>query len=106
MLANYDTFHDLLKEMNSPKAGRSRNLLTERSVNIYSDMGDYVHEGDIITLTGELVGFDSIEVTLQWQFDNGTSWVDVPGANKPTHSFVATPETVDYSWRLSVVIDE
>lgn len=81
-------------------------LLSERSVNIYSDMGDVVREGDIITLTGELVGFGNAEVELQWQFDNGMTWTDVPGANRVTHAFVATAETIDYSWRLSVnVVD-
>lgn len=102
MLANYDLFQEMLQDINSPKAGRVRSAQSERKVNIYSDMGDTVYEGDIITLTGELVGFDSQDVRVQWQFDNGMQWVDVPGANQLTHSFVATAETVDYSWRLSV----
>lgn len=79
-------------------------LLSERSVNIYSDMGDIVREGDIITMTGELIGFTKVEVELQWQYDNGMTWTDVPGANSMKHSFVATAETIDYSWRLSVTV--
>lgn len=81
-------------------------VLAKRSVNIYSDMGDSVREGDIITITAELIGFDDEPVSLQWQFDDGYYWVDVPGASQLTHSFVATAETVNYSWRLSVSVDE
>ena len=81
-------------------------LLSERSVNIYSDMGDVVREGDVITLTGELIGFGDADVSLQWQYDDGFMWVDVIGANHVTHTFVATSETVNYSWRLSVVPNE
>lgn len=86
------------------KSGRT--LLNERSVNIYSDMGDTVREGDIITMTGELMGFDGKDISMQWQFDNGYQWTDVPGANKLTHAFVATQETINYSWRLSVSVNE
>ena len=102
MLAN----QEIMQAMQAPKTKRSTRLLTERSVNIYSDLGDTVREGDIITITGELIGFNSENITVQWQFDNGFNWVDVPGANKLTHAFVATAETVNYSWRLSVTTDD
>ena len=44
-----------------------------------------------------------------WQVDrgDGLGWVDVEGANKWKHEFVANEETIKYSWRLIVnVIDE
>lgn len=102
MLAN----HEIMQAMQAPQSKRSTRLLTERSVNIYSDLGDTVREGDIITMTGELVGFENANVSVQWQFDNGARWIDVPGATKLTHAFVATAETVNYSWRLSVTMDD
>lgn len=96
----------MIEDANTAKRTTGRKLLADRSVNIYSDMGAVVHEGDIITLTGEVNGFSSSDISLQWQYDNGMSWTDVPGANKLTHAFVATGETINYSWRLSVNIDD
>ncbi len=99
MIANQRIVEDMMMDTSR---GTSASPLTRRIVNVYSDMSDTIREGDIITMTGELIGFDGMDVKLQWQFDNGTSWIDVPGANKLTHAFVATAETVNYSWRLSV----
>lgn len=108
MLASHDVFQEMLqdKEVTPVKKERSRALLVERSVNIYSDMGDTVYEGDIITLTGELTGFTCEAVRLQWQYDDGARWMDVPGANGVKHSFIATAESIEYSWRLSVSVDD
>lgn len=105
MFANRHMIEDL-ENMDFTPSRPSTQLLQERSVNIYSDMGDIVREGDVITLTGELIGFHNEGVALQWQYDDGFFWVDVAGANSLTHSFIATAETVNYSWRLSVVVDE
>ncbi|MDL2318044.1 hypothetical protein LJC74_02985 [Eubacteriales bacterium OttesenSCG-928-A19] len=96
----------IIEDANATKRSTGRKLLADRSVNIYSDMGAVVHEGDIITLTGEVNGFSSLDISLQWQYDNGMSWTDVPGANKLTHAFVATAETINYSWRLSVDVTD
>lgn len=102
MIANNHIIEELETALQNPRL----TVMAKRSVNIYSDMGDTVREGDIITMTGELVGFDDMDVTVQWQYDNGMCWTDVPGANKTTHAFVATAETINYSWRLSVSIPE
>lgn len=106
MLANRHMIEDLENMMNFTPSSTGRTLLSERCVNIYSDMGDIVREGDIITLTGELVGFGASIFTLQWQYDDGMYWRDVEGANGLTHSFIATGETINYSWRLSVSADD
>lgn len=74
-----------------------------KRVAIYSDMGDVVYAGDVITIWGELIGFDKRNVTLQWQCGDGYSWMDVPGATSLSHSFIATYLTVNCSWRLSVI---
>lgn len=81
---------------------------TQRKVLIKSSRGDTVIEGEIITLKSKLVGFDGVEVHYQWQVDrgDGEGWVDVEGANGPTHSFVARKDTILYSWRLTVSVDE
>lgn len=106
MMHAYDLDFDLNEEIGFPKDNPSFTLLNERSVNIYSNMGDIVREGDAITITGELIGFDGLDVSLQWQYDDGLCWTDVPGADALTHTFAATAETVEYSWRLSVTVLE
>ena len=80
----------------------------ERSVSIFSSQGSMVTEGEIIYLTSVLEGFDGLDVTYQWQVDrdDGNGWVDVEGANRDKHMFVASKETIRYSWRLIVNVDE
>ena len=80
----------------------------ERSVSIFSSQGDVVTEGEIIYLTSVLKGFDGLEVTYQWQVDrdDGNGWVDVEGATRDRHMFVASKETIKYSWRLVVNVNE
>ena len=76
----------------------------ERSVQIRSSQGDVVTEGEIIYLSSKLKGFDGLDIAYQWQVDrgDGQGWVDVEGANRPKHMFVADRETIQYSWRLVV----
>ena len=78
----------------------------ERKVRITSSRGDVVIENEIITLSSQLIGFDGADVQYQWQVDRGEGWTDVEGATGPTHQFVATKDTILYSWRLLVTADE
>ena len=82
----------------------------KREVIIRSSQKEIVTEGDQITLSSELRGFDDDEqVTYQWQVDrgDGNGWQDVEGATKDKHVFIADRTTIRYSWRLIVnVIDE
>ncbi len=77
----------------------------EREVNIYSNLGSCINENELVTLMGELVGFDGLSVTLQWQYDAGMGWTDVEGANDITFSFPANAETINNAWRLAVTIN-
>ena len=78
----------------------------ERTVTIRSSQGDVVTEGEIIYLTSKLKGFDGLDIAYQWQVDrgDGQGWVDVEGANRSKHMFVADKETITYSWRLIVTV--
>jgi len=78
----------------------------ERTVTIRSSQGDVVTEGEIIYLTSKLKGFDGLDIAYQWQVDrgDGAGWVDVEGANRSKHMFVADKETTQYSWRLIVTV--
>ena len=80
----------------------------ERKVIITSSRKDSVIRDQFITLYSELIGFDDVVPHYQWQVDrgDGNGWVDVEGATGATHSFVATPETVLYNWRLLVSVDD
>lgn len=84
--------------------GETETKAPERTVTIRSSQGDVVTEGEIIYLTSKLKGFDGLDIAYQWQVDrgDGQGWVDVEGANRPKHMFVADRETIQYSWRLVV----
>lgn len=95
-------------ETAEPVGDSGSSATTERRVRIFSSQGDVVTEGEIIYLTSSLEGFDGLDVTFQWQVDrgDGKGWVDVEGANRSKHMFVASKETIQYSWRLIVNVDE
>ncbi len=83
----------------------------ERRVMIYTTRKDVVTEGDIIELTGALIGFDDVPdevIHFQWQVDrnDGQGCVDVEGATKWYYKFIANKETILYNWRLIVSVDE
>lgn len=79
----------------------------ERRVYITSSRSDHVTEGEPIYLESHLEGFGDLEITYQWQVDrnDGAGWQNV-GANRAYHVFVATAESVQYSWRLIVDTNE
>lgn len=87
----------------SKQSTKSSGLQRIYRINIYSNMGSTVRIGDIITMTGELIGFEGKDVDLQWQINSGSAWRDVPGATGVTHAFVATQDTIHLVWRLSAV---
>ena len=78
---------------------------------IYSTRKDVVTKGDIIELTGVLIGFDDVPdsaINFQWQVDrnDGQGWQDVEGANRWYYKFIANQDTILYNWRLIVSVDE
>lgn len=80
--------------------------VVERKVIIRSNIGAIVRPGDTITLMAELVGFDGLEYTLQWQSNDGTGWVDVEGATEINYSYVVDSTNIDNGWRLLVTVAE
>lgn len=79
-----------------------RHPARQRRVIVYSDMGSVIYEGQYVTLYGEISGFERLDVSFQWQFDDGMGWKDVIGANRLTHTYLASQQTINYSWRLCV----
>lgn len=95
-------------EEGQPEETTESEKAKERRVRIFSSQGKTVREGEQIFLTSELEGFDGLDVTYQWQVDrgDGAGWTNVEGATRPNHVFVASRETIRYTWRLIVNVDE
>ena len=60
------------------------------------------YEVDKVVLTGELIGFEGMEILLQWQVDKGDGFENVEGATDITLSVDATEENEEWDWRLAV----
>ena len=94
-----------------PGAEPAAPVPVERKVMIYTSRKEVVTEGDIIELTGALIGFDDVPdeaIHFQWEVDrnDGAGWVTVEGATKWYYKFIANKETILYNWRLTVTVDE
>jgi hypothetical protein len=76
----------------------------ERSVSISANVGNVVFAGDGITLTAVLSGYDDVETQITWQYNDGTGWKDIEGANGLQYTFTLTEATADYGWRVVVDI--
>ena len=70
------------------------------SIRVYTTHTDIIVAGQIIQLWAEVSGFEGLDVSFRWQYYTDGEWHDVENATSLTHAFVATPETVNYSWQL------
>jgi hypothetical protein len=73
---------------------------------IHSEAGEVLRRGELITFTCELIGFDGLEVSYQWECDMGEGFQPVPGATEAAYSFVADADTLGAEWRVIVSILE
>jgi hypothetical protein len=80
------------------------NAPVTRNVQIITSLGSVVNQGDAITMTGVLTGFDSVQVLLQWQVNDGTGWKNIEGATGTQYVFTADGQTLNSDWRLIVTI--
>jgi hypothetical protein len=74
-----------------------------RAIKLTSDWpaGQPAYAGTLITMTAELIGFENVDYTLQWQYSVGDNeWVNEPGANGTTFTFELNETTVQYTWRV------
>jgi len=81
--------------------------LVNRSVLINMDVPADLKLGDTVTLTATLVGYDGLNVSLQWQYSkDGEQWTDATGAgsNELVYAFQVSDETANTAWRLGVTI--
>lgn len=73
-----------------------------KKIEIWTDRGPVLNDGDIIHLYSKLTGFDGEEVKYQWQCNKGDGYKDVAGATESTYSYSASKESLKWSWRLMV----
>ncbi len=71
-------------------------------VTIFTSRRAVMEPGETVNLTSKIEGSEGYETMLQWQWDKGNGFEDVPGANEDHYSFEASIETLSYSWRLVV----
>ena len=74
-----------------------------KKVTIFSSRRTVMTRGETVELTSLLEGFeDCSEILYQWECDNGSGFVAVPGANSASYSFKASAMTLSWGWRLTV----
>jgi len=71
-------------------------------VTIFTSRRSVMQPGETVTLTSKLEGFEHYETMLQWQWDRGSGFEDIPGANADFYAFESSIETLSYDWRLIV----
>ena len=55
-------------------------------------------------LTGKLEGVeDAEEILYVWKVNKGNGFEEIPGADEATYTFIATEETLTWSWHLTVL---
>lgn len=76
------------------------------SVSTSAAGSEVVREGDVITLTATLVGFENDLYALQWQYtpDGGLTVLDADSASELTYSYVVNAENAAYLWRVQVML--
>ncbi len=88
-----------------PLLGRLR-MPVERQVRVASDMGKSADGRQSVTLRGELSGFEGMRYSTQWQMNDGGGWINIAGATDSVFTFQASGESVNYSYRLAVFVQE
>jgi hypothetical protein len=74
-----------------------------RAIKLTSDWpaGQPAYAGTMITMTAELIGFENVDYTLQWQYSvDNKEWINEPGANGTSFTFELNETTVQYTWRV------
>ena len=101
----YDNVTDMdsgneLEEIDKLQSDRSIKL----SMTWDSDQPKY---GSIAKIQAELIGYDNLKYSLQWQKSmDDTNWNDVNGATQDTLIIVLSEETDHCYWRIIVFVEE
>ena len=74
----------------------------ELYVSIQSSFKGIARKGEIIHLTGVVTGAEGLEVSYQWECDQGSGFEAVEGATEAVYSFEADAQSLLWNWRLVV----
>ena len=84
--------------------GKPEKVYADKKVTIFTNHRPEMEEGEMITLTSVLEGFeDCVAIKLQWECDKGNGFEPVEGATGASYSFEVSEETLPWSWRLKVM---
>ena len=72
----------------------------EENVRILTSFTGVIGYGEQIDLSSEV---DGEVLSYQWECDKGQGFEKIEGANDPTYSFTATPESLSWNWRMTVI---
>lgn len=76
-----------------------------RNVSIRVEPHGEIVPGELLSLHGELTGYDNLAYLLQWQYSaENDEWFDIPGAIYLDLTLVLDEQNIDFSWRLVVTI--
>lgn len=78
--------------------------VAQRRVDVLIEADFPLTFGQQVTLCGNLTGYDDAQISLQWQYQTETGWVDIPGGNTLRHSFTLDAANAGYNWRLQVTV--
>ena len=76
---------------------------TPKKVTIFTSRRVVMEEGETVTLTSKLEGFEGLELMYVWKVNKGEGFEEVEGANEATYSFEASAETLSWGWKLTVL---
>lgn len=74
----------------------------EMKVTIFTSRRVVMEEGETVNLTSKIEGFDGYEVLYQWECDQGNGFQPIEAANADSYSYIASAETLSWSWQLMV----
>lgn len=74
----------------------------EMKVTIFTSRRVVMEEGETVNLTSKIEGFDGYEVLYQWECDQGNGFQPVEAANADSYSYIASAESLSWSWQLMV----
>ena len=86
-----------------PDEGEEEETETPKKVTIFTSRRVVMEEGENVTLTSKLEGFEGLELMYIWKVDKGEGFEEVEGANASTYTFEATAETLSWGWHLTVL---
>ena len=66
---------------------------------------DQLHIGDTLLLTAEVIGYDGLNVALQWQQRIDGEWMNVQGATDATLAVLISEENLNSAWRYNIAVE-